>query len=49
MHFIADFGAQLPVDGDHDSTSIFYNFHLDQAFETDVHSRVPTSSSPSSS
>ena len=36
IHLIADFGAQLPVDGDHDSTSIFYNIHLDQAFETDV-------------
>lgn len=35
VHVIADFGAQLPVDGDHDSTSIYYNFHLDQAFETD--------------
>lgn len=35
IHAIADLGAQLPVDGDDDSTSIFYNLHLDQAFEID--------------
>jgi hypothetical protein len=35
IHMIADLGAQIPVDGDKDSTSIFYNLHLDQAFEID--------------
>ncbi len=35
VHLIADFGAQLPVDGDRDSASIYYNLHLDQAFEMD--------------
>ena len=34
-HAIVDLGAQLPVDGDNDSTSIFYNIHLDQAFKID--------------
>ena len=32
VHFVADFGAQVAVDGDRDSSSIFYNFHIDQAF-----------------
>ena len=35
IHLIADLGAQLPVDGDRDSTSVFYNYHLDQAIEVD--------------
>ncbi|MCA9504552.1 MAG: transporter [Spirochaetaceae bacterium] len=35
VHFIADLGAQIPIDGDQDSTSLFYNFHLDKAFEAD--------------
>jgi len=35
-HLVADFGAQVAVDGDKDSSSIFYNIHLDQAFEIDV-------------
>ena len=35
VHVIADLGAQLPVDGDNDSTSIFYNLHLDEAFRID--------------
>ncbi len=35
IHVIADLGAQLPVDGDRDSTSLFYNLHLDQAIEMD--------------
>lgn len=33
VHLITDLGAQLPVDGHKDSTSLFYNIHLDQAFE----------------
>jgi hypothetical protein len=33
VHFISDVGAQLPIDGDRDSSSLYYNFHLDQAFE----------------
>lgn len=35
IHLVADFGAQVAVDGDKDSSSIFYNFHLDQAFDID--------------
>jgi hypothetical protein len=35
VHFIGDLGAQLAVDGDHDSSSLFYNFHLDKAFAID--------------
>lgn len=34
VHLIAGLGAQLPIDGDRDSTSLFYNIHLDEAFET---------------
>lgn len=33
VHLISDIGAQLPIDGDRDSSSLFYNIHLDQAFE----------------
>lgn len=33
VHLITDVGAQLPIDGDRDSSSLFYNIHLDQAFE----------------
>lgn len=36
IQVIADFGAQLPIDGDADSTSIFYNIHLNQAFPMDL-------------
>lgn len=35
VHLISDIGAQLPIDGDRDSTSVFYNIHLDKAFEVD--------------
>ncbi len=35
IHLIADFGAQVAMDGDSDSSSIFYNIHLDQAFPVD--------------
>jgi hypothetical protein len=35
IHLIADFGAQVAMDGDKDSSSIFYNIHLDQAFAVD--------------
>jgi hypothetical protein len=35
IHLISDIGAQLPVDGHKDSTSVYYNIHLDQAFEVD--------------
>ena len=35
VHLIADLGAQLPVDGDADSASIFYNIHLDESFAVD--------------
>lgn len=34
-HVIADLGAQIAADGDKDSSSIFYNFHVDHAFESD--------------
>lgn len=33
VHLITDIGAQLPVDKDRDSSSVFYNIHLDQAFK----------------
>lgn len=33
VHLITDLGAQVPVDKDRDSTSVYYNIHLDQAFE----------------
>lgn len=33
-HLIGDIGAQLPVDGDHNSSSVYYNLHLDQAIRT---------------
>ncbi|MFO0689121.1 MAG: hypothetical protein U0900_10450 [Myxococcota bacterium] len=33
VHLITDIGAQLPVDHNRDSTSVYYNIHLDQAFE----------------
>lgn len=32
-HLIVGIGSQLAVDGDKDSSSLFYNIHLDQAFE----------------
>lgn len=35
VHLITDIGAQLPIDKDRDSSSVFYNIHLDQAFEVD--------------
>jgi len=35
IHLIAGLGAQLAVDGDKDTSSLFYNIHLDQAFEVD--------------
>lgn len=35
IHVIADVGAQIAIDGDKDSSSIFYNIHLDQAFAID--------------
>jgi hypothetical protein len=35
VHLITDIGAQLPIDKDRDSSSVFYNVHLDQAFEVD--------------
>ncbi len=35
VHLISGVGAQLPIDGDRDSSSLYYNIHLDQAFETD--------------
>ena len=30
---VLNVGAQLPIDGDRDSSSLFYNIHLDEAFE----------------
>lgn len=33
VHWISAVGAQIPFDGDEDSASLHYNFHLDQAFE----------------
>ncbi len=33
IHLIAAIGSELPINGDKDTTSIFYNIHLDQAFE----------------
>ena len=35
IHLIADFGAQIAMNKQKDSSSIFYNIHLDQAFEVD--------------
>jgi hypothetical protein len=35
VHVIADLGAQVAMDGDRDSSSLFYNIHLDKAFEID--------------
>jgi hypothetical protein len=35
IHLIADLGAQVAMDNDKDSSSLFYNIHLDQAFEVD--------------
>ena len=32
-HLIADLGGQIPIDDDKDSSSIFYNIHIDHAFE----------------
>ncbi len=31
LHFLADLGARLPLDGDEESTPIFYNLHVDYA------------------
>ena len=36
IHLIAGFGGQFAVDPDKNSSSLFYNVHLDQAFETDI-------------
>jgi hypothetical protein len=33
IHLIADLGAQIAADADESSSSLFYNIHLDQAFE----------------
>ena len=35
VHVIASLGSQIAVDGDKDSSSLFYNIHLNQAFESD--------------
>ncbi len=35
VHVIASLGSQIAINGDKDSSSLFYNFHLDQAFEVD--------------
>lgn len=35
IHVVADLGAQIAMNGDKDSSSLFYNLHLDQAFEVD--------------
>lgn len=35
IHLIAGLGAQLPIDGDANSSLLFYNVHLDQAFAVD--------------
>ena len=35
IHLIAGLGAQLAVDGDKDTSSLFYNLHVDQAFPMD--------------
>jgi hypothetical protein len=35
IHIIADLGAQIAMNNDKDSSSLFYNLHLDQAFEVD--------------
>jgi len=35
IHLIAGLGAQIAMDGDANSSSFFYNLHLDQAFEVD--------------
>jgi hypothetical protein len=36
IHLITGLGFQLPIDGDENSSSMFYNIHLNQAFETDI-------------
>ena len=35
IHILADLGAQVAMDNDNDSSSLFYNLHLDQAFAVD--------------
>jgi len=35
IHLIAGLGAQIAMDDDANSSSLFYNIHLDQAFEVD--------------
>jgi hypothetical protein len=35
IHLIADLGAQVAINNDKNSSSLFYNLHLDQAFEVD--------------
>ena len=35
IHIIADLGAQIAMDADKNVSSLFYNLHLDQAFEVD--------------
>ncbi len=35
VHIVADLGAQVAMDSNHDSSSIFYNFHIDKSFEVD--------------
>ncbi len=35
IHVIADLGAQIALDTRKDSSSLFYNLHIDQAFEVD--------------
>jgi hypothetical protein len=35
IHLIAGVGMQIAMDNDKNSTSFFYNLHLDQAFEVD--------------
>jgi hypothetical protein len=35
IHVIADLGAQIAMDDDKNGSSLFYNLHLDQAFEVD--------------
>lgn len=35
IHLIADLGAQIAMDDEKNGSSLFYNIHLDQAFEVD--------------
>lgn len=35
IHVVSDLGAQIALDTSKDSSSIFYNLHIDQAFEVD--------------